>query len=44
MKLPTLNYDVVTDLGVEVIIQVERAAQVTHGEFTINNKPPEEIP
>jgi len=25
----------VTDLGVEIIIQVERAAQVTKGEFTI---------
>ena len=32
---PTLNSDMLTDLGVEVTIQVERAAQVTHGEITI---------
>jgi len=35
MENPKLNYDLVTDLGVEIIIQVERAAEVTIGEFTI---------
>ena len=30
-----MNYDTVTDLGIEVTMQVERSAQVTHGELTI---------
>jgi hypothetical protein len=30
-----LNYDTVTDIATEVAMQVERAAQVTHGELTI---------
>jgi hypothetical protein len=30
-----MNYDTVTDLGIEVTMQADRAAQMTHGELTI---------
>jgi len=32
---PTMNFDMLMGLGVDVTIQVEWAARVTHGEFTI---------
>jgi hypothetical protein len=35
LKGLTLNYDTVTDLGIELNMQVERAAQVTHGELPV---------
>jgi len=44
MRLPSLNYDMVTDLVVEIIIQVERAAQVTHGEFISTEILPKILP
>jgi hypothetical protein len=41
---PKLNYDMVTGPVVEVILQLDRVAQVTTGEFTITENLPKKFP